>query len=125
MSTDGLTTAIEVIVIAVGAAIGILWTVRTGFFTLQKRTVESYKEALDSAAANNTELMQRVSVLESKVHDFGRKLRAMEAENEKLRATVVSKEGAIAEMLAAVAVAGVCGRVECADRIPPQGMVGP
>ena len=106
LDLDIVRTIAYTVALAIGGAVGILWTIRSGFFTLQKRTVETLKETLSA-------LEMRVDQLEQKVREY-------EQRNSELEGMVEGKDRAIAELIAQVAKSGLCGKAwECVHRVVP------
>jgi len=103
---DMLRTIVQVVAFAIGGALGILWTVRTGFFSLQKRTVTTLQDTV-------TALEERVAQLEQKLFDY-------ETRNSELEGMVEGKDKAIAELIAGVAESRLCVKAwSCPDHEPP------
>lgn len=103
---DVIKTVAQILALAIGGAAGVLWTLRTGFFTLQKRTVETLKETVAA-------LDGRVVQLEEKIQEY-------EQRNSELEGMVEGKDRAIAEIIAGVAKSGLCASAwDCERRVIP------
>lgn len=106
LNLDTIRTVVEVVAVAIGAAIGILWTIRTGFFTLQKRTVDTLKEAVAA-------LEEKVAILEKRLTEY-------EKRNRELEGMVEGKERVISEIIASITESGLCEKAwTCVERVVP------
>ena len=103
---DMLRTVVQVVAFAVGGAVGLLWAIRTGWFTLNRSTMDALKE-------NISALEQRVECLETKLTEYERLTEELEGE-------VAGKNRAIAEMVAAIGESRMCAKAwTCEERVIP------
>jgi hypothetical protein len=106
LDLDLVRTVLEIVGITIGGAMGVLWTVRTGFFTLQKRVVETLKEAVEA-------LETRVGQLEAEVQKA-------QIQRQELEGVIEGKEKVITDIILSVTESGLCENAwSCDNRIVP------
>ena len=71
---------VQLVIFAVGGAVGVLIAARNGWFKLQKDTAVMYQDALDA--------------METRVHDLETRVGSLEKTNQELRGEVEGKEAA-------------------------------
>jgi len=103
---DEIRTILQIVAFAVGSAFGVLWTIRTGFFQLNSRTMTTLKEAIAA-------LEEKVAVLEAKIQEYDKR-------NKELEGMVEGKERIISEIITSITESGLCEKAwDCDERIVP------
>ena len=103
---DMVRTLVQVVAFAIGGTIGLLVAIRSGWFKMNKETLETYKEALNAMDVKIQELEKRIKQLEEK--------------NNELQGELEGKDLVIEELIDAVAESGLCQKAwECHERIIP------